>query len=109
MPWEAKDSITHLLPFCDSNKKWNLFHSIGKKHQNIVINSLGDYAGEILKPRNFLAHGIPTKQSDGSLLFTHHNKEFIFDDSVSASLRQSLQTYSEKFESILELINDKKT
>ncbi len=103
---ETEDSISHLLPFCDSNKKWHLFQSIGKKHQKIVINSLGNYADEILKPRNFLAHGIPTKQGDGSLLFTHYNKEFVFDDSVSASLRQSLQTYSEKFESILELVND---
>lgn len=105
---KAKYSIAHLLTFCDSNKKWNLFQSIGKKHQNINTSSLGDYADEILKPRNFLAHGIPTKQDDGSLLFTYQNKEFIFDDGVSAKLRQSLQTYSEGFESILGLINNKK-
>ncbi len=106
---ELNGTVAPLLPFCDSNKKWNIFQSIGKVHSYIDTSPLGDYTDEILTPRNFLAHGTPTKQSDGRLLFKYHNKKFIFDDDVSAKLRQSLQAYAEKFESILELVNDKKS
>ena len=101
---EHNGSIDPLLAFCDSNKKWNLLQSIGKKHPNVDMGLLGDYAEEILKPRNFLAHGKPKSQDDGSLLFEHHGHEFVFDDNVSSTLRQSLQKYSDKFNSILGIL-----
>ena len=93
--------MASLLSYCDSNKKWNLFQSIAKKHPDIKHGDIGDYASSILKPRNFLAHGVPMKQEDGSVLFSHNGNEFRFDESVSAALRNDLQGYCKVFDDVL--------
>lgn len=91
-------SIAPLLSFCDSSKKWNLFQSLGKNHSKIKVNEFGDYGQEVLIPRNFLAHGTPVQQKDGSLSFEFHGKSFIFNEKVSSDLRSALQRYSAQFE-----------
>jgi len=93
--------IKDLLEYCDSNKKWNLFQSIGKQHSDIDIKSMGNYLEDVLQPRNFLAHGIPSKNEDGSLLFVHNNNEYIFNEETSAVLRSLLNKYSQKFDEII--------
>ncbi len=103
---EVVGSMVSLLPFCDSNKKWNLFRSIGKKHPDIDLSLFGDYVIDILKPRNFLAHGTPEKQDDGSFLFTHRGESFEFNDNASAELRNYLKSYSEQFNGVLELVKN---
>lgn len=100
-----ENCIDGLLSHCDSSKKWNIFQSIAKKHPDINLTEIGDYSISVLVPRNFLAHGTPEKQNDGSLLFKHHGREFVFDESVSATLRNDLQKYFEIFEKIFETLN----
>lgn len=94
-------SLEGLLMHCDSNKRWSLFRSVSKKHPSIDLGEFGDYAEEVLGPRNYLAHGRPEKQGDGSFLFKHNGNDYAFDEVVSADLRNKLQMYYGKFERIL--------
>jgi len=93
--------ISSLISFLDSSKKWNICQSLSKETPQLNINTIGDYKKDILDPRNFLAHGIPIKQSDESLVFNHNGKEYIFNESKSAELRYKLQYYFKQFGELL--------
>lgn len=99
-----KNSWASLLLHCDTSRKWNLFRSIAKKHTNIDLSNIDDYSKLVLEPRNYLAHGIPEKQNNGSLLFKRNDGEFVFDESVSTTLRNDLQKFYEIFEKIFATI-----
>lgn len=98
---EGSEDILSLLENLESAKKWNVCQTISKKSHELNVNAVGDYQTEILKPRNFMAHGIPELQKDGSLLFKHYGKKYIFSDEESILLRQKLQYYSVQFDEIL--------
>ncbi|PHS30781.1 MAG: hypothetical protein COA95_07630 [Methylophaga sp.] len=98
---KGSEDIVSLLENLESAKKWNICQTLSKQLETLNVNDIGDYQTEILKPRNFLAHGIPELQDDGSLLFKHYGKEYIFSDEESILLRQKLQYYSLQFEDIL--------
>jgi CheY-like chemotaxis protein len=94
--------ISLLIRFLDSSKKWNICQSLSKETPEFNINLIGDYKKDILDPRNFLAHGIPDKQSDASLVFNHNGNEYIFNESKSAELRFKLQYYFKQFGELLQ-------
>jgi CheY-like chemotaxis protein len=95
------DNIVSLLENLESAKKWNICQSLSKRLQELNVNAIGDYQADILKPRNFMAHGIPETQEDGSLVFNHFNNQYIFSDVESIKLRQKLQYYSAQFDEVL--------
>lgn len=98
-------SIERLLELCDSNKRWKNFNRV-KGHHDLLKsrNFAGDYAQEILWPRNCLAHGIPKRKDDGSLLFRFSGKDYPFDDNVSRDLRKKILEYKSAFTEIAEVL-----
>jgi response regulator of citrate/malate metabolism len=98
-------SIEKLLELCDSNKRWKNFNRV-KGHHALLKNRnfAGDYALEILWPRNCLAHGKPERKDDGSLLFHFSNKDYAFDDNVSQDLRKKILEYKSAFTEIADAL-----
>ncbi|MFH4530220.1 response regulator [Vibrio diabolicus] len=94
-------SFEELLILLDSAKKWNICQSLSKHIDWLSFDEIGNYQTDILSKRNFLAHGRPEKQEDGSLKFSFHNKDFIFSDEESLNLRVSLKAYGEYFENLV--------
>lgn len=99
-------SLEGLLELCDSNKRWKNFNRV-KEHHALLKgrNFAGDYAQEILWPRNCLAHGVPERKDDGSLLFHFGGKDYPFDDDVSQALRKKILEYKNAFSEITEALN----
>lgn len=98
-------SIEKLLELCDSNKRWKNFNRVKGHHALLKSrNFAGDYAQEILWPRNCLAHGIPERKDDGSLLFRFSGKDYPFDDNVSQDLRKKILEYKSTFTEIAEAL-----
>ena len=99
-------SLEGLLGLCDSNKRWKNFNRV-KEHHALLKgrNFAGDYAQEILWPRNCLAHGVPERKDDGSLLFHFSGKDYPFDDDVSQTLRKKILEYKNAFSEITEALN----
>jgi hypothetical protein len=95
------DDIDTLLKNLESAKKWNICQSLSKQLKELDVNSIGDYQADILKPRNFMAHGIPLEKEDGSLVFKHFDAQYVFNDEKSIQIRQKLQHYSFQFEQVL--------
>lgn len=98
-------SIEKLLELCDSNKRWKNFNRV-KGHHALLKNRnfAGDYAQEILWPRNCLAHGVPERKGDGSLLFRFSGKAYSFDDNASQDLRKKILEYKSTFTEIVEAL-----
>lgn len=99
-------SIEGLIELCDSDKRWQNLNRV-KKHHALLRdkNFVGDYQKEILWPRNCLAHGIPQKNEDGSYLFRHRSKEYVFDDNASDALRKRILEYKSAFAEIAEALS----
>jgi len=95
-------NLEALFELLDSAKKWRFCQSLSKKLTHLNINTEGNYLDDVLNKRNFLAHGLPEKLEDDSLKFEYRGKEFIFDESASAELRQKLTCYGAFFESIVD-------
>lgn len=93
--------IDALLELLDSTKKWEMCVSLSKIVKGLDIKGKGNYQEDVLDKRNFLAHGLPDKQADGALKFTHRGKNYTFDEAESLSLRKNLRKYSDFFESIV--------
>lgn len=97
-------SIEGLLALCDSDKRWSNFNRIKKRHEFLKSCSFGNYQLEVLKPRNFLAHGIPEKRDDGTLRFTYRDASYDFNDHVSERLRKTIIQYREAFTEIRDVL-----
>jgi hypothetical protein len=99
-----KDStdINSLLYLLDSAKKWNFCQSLSKEPVNLNVTAEGNYQEEVLKKRNFLAHGQPEKQEGGALKFSFQNKEYIFDEDESLKLRENLRKYGVFFRLVVD-------
>lgn len=99
--FQEQPSIKDMLELCNSQKRWNLFNSIGKKSPALKDNELGKF-DDVLKFRNVLAHGRPKKEQDGSYTFCHRGKQHKYNSEKSRSFRQSIREYKAKFEKIRE-------
>jgi hypothetical protein len=95
-------TVEFLLSLCDSDKRWQNYGRARKHHEVLKKKELGDYVVEILRPRNFLAHGVPSRTSDGSCIFMYQGKDYLFDEATSTALRTRIITYK----SILTEIRD---
>jgi hypothetical protein len=94
--------VEQMLRFCDSDKRWQNFNRLKVKHQKLIpLPKLGNYSSEILKPRNFLAHGRPEKQEDGSFIFHYNGEVYPFTDETSIGLRNMIIRYKKSFSEIL--------
>lgn len=90
-------TIEALLSLCDSNKRWQNFKRVEKLHRLLEGHGLGDYVMDILNPRNCLAHGVPNRQENGSVVFRHHAKEYEFNEAVGTALRMKIIEYKRTF------------
>jgi hypothetical protein len=100
--FNAKPEISKMLDLCDSDKRWQNLNRIWKHHAKLQgRDRIGDYQSEILQPRNFLAHGKPELQQDGSYVFHYFDKNYPFNDQVSTDLRKTILKYKGEFSSIL--------
>lgn len=98
--------VDEMINLSDSYKRWINFQRLSDSHEKLkVLNSVGDFTVEILKPRNFLAHGRPEINSDGAYVFRHQGEEYIFNDNVSSELRKTILRYKQIFSSIVSLLN----
>lgn len=95
-------TIELLLSLCDSDKRWQNYSRAKKHHDILKSATIGDYVTDILRPRNFLAHGVPTPSDDGSAVFRYQGKEFIFNDQISTELRTKIIGYKKTFIAINE-------
>lgn len=96
-------SAKDLVELCDSYKRWNNFERLAKQHPKLKNNNVGDYNNDVLKPRNFLAHGKPRAKGDG-YVFDYKGKEYYFDEQKSLSLRAKIIEYKDKFTQIEEIV-----
>lgn len=97
-----------MLDLCDSNKRWQNFVHLMKRHEKIngKKDHFGNFTEEILQPRNFLAHGYPVPQQDGSYIFHYQNKQYFLNDDVSTDLRKKILTYKKEFSDILGILRN---
>lgn len=96
-----------MLALCDSDKRWQTFNRLRKAHIKLKGKEKpGNYVQDILRPRNFLAHGKPEPRENGGYLFRYKDKEYYFDDEVSQGLRQTILRYKNVFSSFIDLIKE---
>lgn len=93
-------TIDVLLSLCDSDKRWQNYGRTKRHHEVLKKKVLGDYVMDVLRPRNFLAHGVPTRNPDGSFTFRYQGKEYMFDEAVSTGLRTTIIQYKNLFSEI---------
>jgi hypothetical protein len=97
--------VDEMISLSDSYKRWINFQRLFESHEKLKnTNSVGDFAIDILKPRNFLAHGKPEVSKDGAYVFRHQGEEYIFDDDVSSGLRKTILRYKQVFSDIITLL-----
>ncbi|QRN82761.1 hypothetical protein JR338_10100 [Chloroflexota bacterium] len=100
--FKENKSLGNLVPLCDSNKRWKNFRRLIKKHNEIMSYNLnGDYPKDVLKPRNFLAHGIPKKSATSNdVIFEFQKKQFVYNDSIGKKIRRDLLQYKLEFQKV---------
>lgn len=99
--FKKSPSIEGLLGLCDSDKRWQNFNRVKKHHGILKDKAIAeDYQNAILWPRNCLAHGMPKRNEDGSLLFKHRGKEYIFNEVSGKHLRLKILEYKSAFSEI---------
>lgn len=86
-------SIEVLLSLCDSDKRWQNYGRLKKHHELLKKKVLGNYVEDILRPRNFLAHGVPVRAEDGTFTFFYQGKSYLFNETVSTELRHKIIVY----------------
>lgn len=100
----AAPTTESMLDLCDTMKRWNNFNRIKKVHSTIKDLEIGDYDNDVIHPRNFLAHGIPSPRAEGGFLFKFRGREFIYQDDTGIKLRQKIVEYRKTFSEILKSI-----
>jgi len=105
--FENEPTIEQLLTLSDgSEKRVQNFNRVRQHHPLLKSHNFSEeYRNTILSPRNFLAHGVPERKEDGSLLFRHRGKEFLFDDEVGKTLRHKILEYNSAFSEIAEALS----
>lgn len=93
--------VAEMLNLCDSDKRWQNFNRLWKKHEKLKNRErIGEFNKDVLYYRNFLAHGKPEYHEDGSVLFRHQGKEFLFNADEGVKLRQTILRYKDTFTEI---------
>jgi len=67
---------------------------------------IGKYDAEVLKPRNFLAHGVPRSDGAKGYIFAHHGKEYQFNEDIGKELRTKIMAYKVAFKSMLQSLSE---
>ncbi len=100
-----RPDIPTMLSLCDSNKRWQNFNRLWKNQPELKKRQrIGLYDQDVLKPRNFLAHGTPIPQENGEYVFCHHEEEFLFNEEISLTLRKTILYYKNKLSEIITLL-----
>ena len=96
------DTLT-MLKLCDSDKRWQNLNRLWKVHRKLKEKQKpGEYTTDVLRPRNFLAHGKPERVKDGEYIFKYNGQSYHFDEAASTSLRQTIMRYKNEFSKIIE-------
>jgi len=95
--FKAAPDAEKLVRLCDSDKRWQSYESVAKFDSALKSAHPGDYRTDVLKPRNFLAHGVPKKDDSGAVTFSYGDDHYKFDVDESASLRQRIIRYRSCF------------
>jgi len=90
-------TIEGLIEHCDSYKRWVTIKSICKRHDTLKDIIVGDYNEEILKPRNYLAHGKYETIDGGGYIFEYQGEKYKFTDEIGEKLRKKITEYKELF------------
>ena len=99
-------SIEGLLALCDSNKRWSNYMRVKKQHDVLKFHGFKeDYMNEILRPRNFLAHGVPDRVTEDTMQFSFSGATYTFNDQVSQELRKKIIEYKQAFTEISSLLS----
>jgi hypothetical protein len=95
-----------MLEMCDTYKRWLSLKRLLKAHPALTEEGIGDYNEDIIKPRNHLAHGKPSKTEDG-YQFEYGGKNYLFSDEAGQNLRINIRRYKSKFVGISQLLGKK--
>lgn len=98
--FREKPTIDGLLELCDSSKLWQSFNRAKKQVGALKVAPIGDYETEVLFARNYLAHGVANAESDGSVKFCHHGREYLFNETIGTELRKKIIAYKGAFSAI---------
>lgn len=98
-------SIEKLLALCDSDKRWANYGRLKRHHALLKAAVLGNYVEDILRPRNFLAHGVPEMLSPGEFVFRYQSREYHFNDKVSTDLRHTIIVYKNALRELFQKLN----
>jgi hypothetical protein len=103
--FKENPSIEQLLSLCDSDKRWQNFKRVKKQHAVLKVHDVkASYQEDILWPRNCLAHGIPERKDDGSLIFRQGGKQLVFNDDVGQEIRLNILQYKQAFLEISKIL-----
>jgi len=106
--FKENPQIESMLMLCDSDKRWQNFNRLRKKHDKLKgRGKLGDYTEEVLSPRNCLAHGRPELNVDGGYVFHYKRKKYHFNNATSLGLRQTILRYRNAFSELVEVLSEK--
>ena len=92
---EAEPSSEALIALSDSSKRWDNLCRLQSQHGSLEGIVLPPFAEEILKPRNFLAHGVPRKEGE-NLIFSFGGKEYVYNEEVGIALRLTIMKYRDQ-------------
>lgn len=96
----AKDPTAEtMLELSDSYKRWINFTRLQGQHKTVQGFPGGDYAKDVLFPRNYLAHGT-ARETVGGYIFEYQGKEYRFDQEVGLGLRKTILLYKRQFREI---------
>jgi hypothetical protein len=98
--FEESPSLSALMGLCDSNKRCANYNRARKHHETLKQADLGNYALEILWPRNCLAHGKGERQQSGDYVFKFGGKEYLFNDDIARVLRTKILAYKDTLATI---------
>lgn len=103
-------TVDDMLEMSDSDKRWQSFNRLRKSHDKLKTQArVGAYVDDVLRPRNFLAHGKPLPHPDGGYVFHYQGREYHFDEATSLKLRQTILSYKVAFWDIIAVITPPKT
>ena len=104
--FKKEPTPSSMVDMCDTYKRWISVKRLLKAHPALTEDGIGDYNEDILKPRNHLAHGKPSKTKEG-YQFEYGGRSYLFSDEVGQRLRINIRQYKSKFIGISQLLEKK--
>lgn len=103
--FSKEPTIESMIDLCDSSFPiWSLSRSMCKRHPSLTKFDISEYESEILKPRNALAHGIPSIADDGIQTFVHREYKFQYTDKTAEKIRHDLKKYKGVFRDMFDKV-----